>query len=143
MSNWLYRISQHNSGEILKALIPEMVPRVQFVYDQWDQSDEEFGDPELGFGGICQNVAEQISEVVSTGTDFDVTTVSSQVGEQHVWTVVKTPDGVYSIDIPPYLYETGGGYNWQKSMEVQFDPSYFVIDLISADPEDFGEMADY
>ena len=133
-------MAQHSSEQILRSLIPELVRRVQLVYNQWDQSDEEFGDPDLGFGGFCQDIAEQIAGAVWELTNFEASTVSAHIGEQHVWTMVKTPEGVFSIDIPPSYYETGGGYNWQKMPGIEFDESFFVIDLVSADPDDFEEM---
>ena len=135
--NWLQKIAQNtNSEAMLQSLIPYMIPKVQQVYDQWDQSDAEFGDPELGFGGICQDIAEQISEVVNT--KFEAITVDSQgVGDQHVCVMAKTPDGVFSVDIPPQYYETGGCYNWQKIEGVQFSPEFFVISLVFENSAEF------
>jgi hypothetical protein len=106
----------------------------QKVYDQWDQSHPD-GDPELGFGGICQDIAAAISDVVSS-LGFNAGTMSAQCGEQHVWCIAYNEyqdeaEGVqyeaYHIDISPYVYETGGGYTWKKIPEVVFDANHISI----------------
>ncbi len=113
----------------------------QKVYDEWDQSDEEGGDPELGFGGICQDIAEGISGKLNE-MGVDATTVSATIGDQHVWVVAKLNDGVYSIDIPPGVYESGGGYNWQKLPGVQFSKDHIVVDRLSSNPDDFDQYTE-
>jgi len=100
-------------------LVPHLVRVAQSVYDEWEQDDEE-GDAELGFGGICQNIAEEISGVLNEN-GIDATTVDNDgMGEQHVWAVAKVKEGVYGIDIDYNKYETGGGYNWKKRSSVIF-----------------------
>lgn len=112
-----------------------MAQAAQQVYDQWDQSGPD-GDPELGFGGICQDIAEAISDVVRTA-GHNTGTMSAQCGEQHVWAIayseyqdpeLGTQYEGYHIDIPYSVYETGGGYNWTKKKGVKFDPNYITID---------------
>ena len=86
----LRSIIESNSGN---ASIPsvknlpkkELVKAAQKEYDAWDPSGED-GDPELGFGGICQDVAEAMAGVLST-TGIDAATVSAQIGDQLVWVV--------------------------------------------------------
>lgn len=122
------------------ALMPEFIQAAQKEYDQWEQDEEGFCE-ELGMGGICQDIAEAICRVLSTH-GFDCSSVSQQVGEQHVYAVAKAEDGVYEVDIPPYVYETGGGYCWKKIPGVRFDDSCIVVNLLSSDPEDFEKYTE-
>ena len=110
----------------------------QKKYDEWDASDED-GDAEVGFGGICHLIAEAMVDVlISDG--YDAITIDSQgVGDQHVWCVVKAEEGCYEVDIPPSVYETGGGYNWKKIDGVKFTTSDLVVYRLSSDPEDFSQ----
>jgi len=122
----------------LKVLIPQMIQAAQKVYDEWDQDNEGLN-PELGAGGICQDIAEEMAGVLSMA-GIDSATVSASVGDQHVWVFARFSDGVYSIDIPPGTYESGSGYVWRKKKDVRFDPSDLYIDNVSSNPDDFEEM---
>lgn len=122
----------------IEQLRPQLAKAAQEVYDTWEQNDDGF-DEELGYGGICQDIADAMANVLAH-EGFDLTIVDSQgVGEQHVWIVVKTDEGVFSVDIPPYVYETGGGFNWKKKHEVEIDPSDVELYHISVDPNDFND----
>ena len=118
-------------------LKPLFVQAAQKEYDDWAQ-DEDGMDEVLGTGGICQDIAEKIASILSQH-GFDCTTVSQQIGEQHVYVIAKTEDGVYEVDIPPYVYETGGGYNWRKIPNVKFDESCISVNRLSSDPEEFEQ----
>ena len=120
----------------LNALLPELIKVSQAVYDSWAQDDDGM-DVELGAGGICQDIASEICGVLSSN-GFDCTTVSQEIGDQHVYTVVKLEDGVYEVDIPPGVYETGGGYNWRKIPNVAFNQNHIIIDKIDGDPDSFS-----
>jgi len=119
----------------LKQLRPQIAVAAQRVYDEWTQ-DEEGLDEELGAGGICHLIADDVVGLLSR-EGFDAATVSAQVGEQHVWVVAKTDDGVYLVDIPPGVYESGGGYTWRKKPGVEFSGDDVVIERESSDPDDF------
>ena len=136
---WLKRASRQEA-QAIRALIPEICRRVQAEYDSWDQSGE-YGDPELGFGGICQDFADVMAEVLNAH-GIEAVTQSASCGEQHVWTVAKLEDGIYMVDIPYSIYEQGGGYNWQKIPGVIFEPSDVVIEQMSPDPNEFGEYTE-
>jgi len=122
----------------LYDLIPLFVAAAQKEYDEWEQDDEGI-DSMLGSGGLCQNIANALASV-AWEHGFECTLVSAEIGEQHVWIVVQTDDGVYSVDIPPYVYETGGGYTWKKIPNVKFTSNDIEIDHISPDPDDFSEF---
>lgn len=142
MTNHLKKIlSEIQSDSQIKDLRPELASAAQKVYDEWDQNEEGFCDW-LGYGGICQDIADAMAEVLGKH-GIDCTTFSQEVGEQHVFVIAKTDDGVFSVDIPPYLYETGGGYCWKKIPDVKFDSRYVVISGLSSDPEDFDQYTEY
>lgn len=112
----------------ISHLLPAMAQAAQRIYDDWEQDETGHCDW-LGSGGICQDIADGlIDPLLNAG--IDATTVSAQVGEQHVWVVADLPEGVYSIDIPPGVYETGGGYNWRKIPGVRFGPSDIVVSYL-------------
>ena len=74
---------------------------------------------------------------VLSKNDIESTTVSQTIGEQHVYVVAKTEDGIYEVDIPPDVYETGGGYCWKKIPNVKFDEEDVLINRLSFDPDEF------
>ena len=140
-------MSRHKIPVELADAMPKIVAAAQQVYDAWAQDDEGY-DEELGSGGICHLIAEDICGVLSEH-GLDCGSVNAQVGENHVWVVTKIgevgedgePDrldaGVWMIDIPPSVYESGGEYNWRKIPGVTFDPSDVVVSRESPDPSDF------
>lgn len=125
----------------LISLKKQLAQAAQIIYDEWEQ-DEEGNCDWLGQGGICQDIADAMANVLSDN-GIECATVSQLTGEQHVYVVVKTEDGVYNVDIPPYLYETGGGYCWKKIPDVEFDERYITINRLSSDPNDFEDYVDY
>jgi hypothetical protein len=120
----------------IKALRPELARAAQTVYDDWDESDEDtYAD-----GGICHFIAEAIVGVLDQH-DIDAQTVSS-MAEVHVYTVCAVKDGVFVVDVPYSLYETGGGYKWRKRPGVTFDASDVTLDRLDSDPKNIGQYVD-
>jgi hypothetical protein len=115
-------------GAQLYALRRHLAQAAQRVYNEW-QPDEEFDD--LAGGGICQDVAAAMAEVISRAIPTaETSTVSATTGEQHVWVVTYGGQEAYEIDIPYWLYEAGGGYSWEKIPEVQLRSDDVVISPI-------------
>ena len=130
------------SSRDIENLRPGFVAAAQAAYDAWDQSDPELGDPELGFGGICDLIADGIvAHLAEVGIDA-ITFNSEGIGENHTWVIAQLSDGVFEIDIPPLVYETGGGYIWRKRPNVQFSVDDVVVFLMDPDPEKFWEYTD-
>jgi hypothetical protein len=48
-------------------------------------------------------------------------------------------EGVYLIDIPYEVYETGGGYTWKKIPDVEFSKSDIVIRKLDGDYNSFKD----
>lgn len=130
-----------NTVDTLSSLKPLLAQAGQKVYDEWEQ-DENGHCEILGSGGICQDIAEAMCDILYQH-GIECSTVSQQIGEQHVYVLAKTEDGVYNVDIPPYLYETGGGYCWKKIPDVEFNERYVVINRLSSDPEEYENYIDY
>lgn len=133
-----------DSHTAFRSLAPEMAKKAQKVYDEWNQ-DEHGMDEEYGGGGICQDIAAELSGVLNDH-GIDAQTIDNEgMGEQHVWVIAKMKDGIYEIDIPPSVYETGGGYSWTKRQGVQFDETHITVgkidDLENADQYGFEKGA--
>jgi hypothetical protein len=110
----------------LQQLRRKMAAAAQKVYDRWEQ-DEEGHDEEFGTGGICDEIATAISNVIqdqAIGADIFE---GGHEGDDHNWVIVQDGDEAYGVDIPPAIYEYGGGYNWTKREDVTFEPSHVVI----------------
>ena len=139
MKSFKQFLEEHNGSlktlAELETLLPKIVEVSQTVYDSWAQNEDGM-DEELGCGGICQDIAGAICGLLSE-SGFECTTVSQEIGEQHVYTIVKLEDGVYEVDIPPYVYESGGGYNWRKIPNVSFNSNHVIINRIDGDPDSF------
>lgn len=125
------------SISILKSISSEIANVAQKIYDEWQQ-DEEGNDEEYGGGGICHDIADAIVEVLSNH-NIEAHSVSQTIGEVHVYTVAKFQEGVYSIDIPPSIYESGYAYTWKKKPNIKFDSSHIAVDLIDKNPNSFEE----
>lgn len=122
-------------------LRPQMVQEIQKLYDEWKSEEDPDDDPYAG-GGICQEFAEVIAGVLNEH-GYDAGTVSSSVGEQHVWCVVKVAEGVYEVDVPYCIYEIGGGYSWEKIPGVQFSVDDIHIGQLSPNPNEFEQYTEY
>jgi hypothetical protein len=109
----------------LESLKPQFAMAAQKVYDDWQE--DEYDD--YNGGGICQDIAEEIATVINQHMpDVNVGTVSSSCGEQHVFVILHNDLEGYSVDIPYYVYETGGGYSWKKIKGVKFLADHISIE---------------
>jgi hypothetical protein len=124
----------------LSKLAPQIAKRAQKVYDRWHQDEDGF-DEEVGGGGICHLIADDWCELLA-GHGFACVSFHGSVGENHIWVIAQTQNGVFSVDINPFNYETGGGYCWRKIPGVVFNASMVEISRISPFPSDFNEYAD-
>lgn len=97
-----------NNSINVKQLIPIILPKIQQEYDQWDETLVD----EYANGGICHLIADQISTILWSH-NIENTTYSSNF-EQHVYCIVKVIEGIFDIDIPPSIYETGAAFTWKK-----------------------------
>ena len=130
MSSWYDR--SHTALQVkLEKMRPAFAVAAQKVYDEWEQDDEGM-DPTLGPGGICQDIAESIGDIL-TYAGIDCTIMEAQTGDQHVWVLAYDDEGGVHVDISPSVYESGGGYSWSKLPDVEFDGG--DIDIWRADED--------
>lgn len=112
----------------------ELAMTAQHVVDQW-QPGEDGWDERLGTGGICDEVARAMSEVLSSLEGVEIQE-GGQEGDDHLYLVAYDADEAFAVDIQPGVYETGGGYSWKKIKNAKIGPGDVVIaeldrDLIS------------
>lgn len=115
---------QGEGAKRIEQLKPAIARAAQDIYDAWDQ-DEEGVDEAYGTGGICDEIASQIGslliedgwEIVDGGWD----------GDDHAFVIAVSETEAYAVDIPPQVYETGGGYSWTKKPGVKFSPDDIVV----------------
>jgi hypothetical protein len=119
------------SAKAIDALRPALVAVAQKQYDSWQQ-DEDGYDHEVGNGGICHLIADDMQTILSHA-GFNVWTQTA-TDVQHVTCVVQASDGVYDVDIPYRLYEHGGGFVWTKLPDVRFEPGDVAVYCIDVDP---------
>lgn len=110
----------------LNGIREELAQAAQEVIDEWDQ-DEDIGDPELGFGGICDRVADALANVIAERIDNVEVDLGAPDGDDHQWVVVTDEDDEVVVDIHPSHYETGGGYNWRKIEDAEIRPEHIYI----------------
>ncbi len=130
----------YNLKNKIESLIPRMVSKVQRVYDNWNQDEEDY-DEMYGHGGICDDIADAICQVLmnndidsfSSYNEYDFHTsayaydFSKYDGYEHKEQGIDERI-MYKVDIPPYIYETGSGYTWKKIPGVKFDKKDFIVE---------------
>jgi hypothetical protein len=119
-----------------KNLLPMILPKVQKAYDDWDETEVDT----YAGGGICHILADAICDVLGNN-GIECTPVSSS-HEQHVYVAGKFSEGIYIIDIPYHIYETGGGFSWKKIPNITFETGDVTFYRSSSDPADWENYTD-
>lgn len=130
MTNWYKKSQQSTLLSELESLKPLFAQQAQEVYDGWAQEDDgegNFVDPSLGAGGICDEIAREIENVIYEHINGVRCLEGGQDGDDHSYVVVTDGKELYDVDIPPSAYETGGGYSWKKIPDVIFSPKDVII----------------
>jgi len=111
----------------IKSLLPKLAKKSQEVYDNWDEENID----EYAGGGICHIIADELSDELSKH-DIDASSLTHPF-KQHVYNVAYDIDSKTAliIDLPEYVYETGGGYSWKKIHDVEITPNDFVVKEIN------------
>jgi GNAT superfamily N-acetyltransferase len=122
------KLLTHHAGSALLQTLEqgraEIARLAQQEYDAWAQ-DEEGYDEELGAGGICDAVANAIGGWLA-GQGID-STEGGQDGDDHAFQIAYNDTEAYEVDIPPSVYETGGGYRWTKRPDVTIAPEDVIV----------------
>ena len=110
----------------LKQLRPLLAQAAQAVIDEWVQDDEGL-DGDLGAGGACDVVSQAMSAVIGSFIpDADVVD-GGHDGDDHMWLIVVSGSEAVGVDIPPGVYETGGGYSWKKIDDAKIESADVAI----------------
>ena len=110
----------------IKSLRKQIAEAAQNIYDEWEGED----DPFVGSGGICDEIAREISGIIASNIDNVEIDDYGQEGDDHAAVISFRGDERYVVDIPYWLYEVGGGYSWKKIVGVKFKASDVCIDAI-------------
>lgn len=116
----------------LQAIKPQMVAAAQRIIDEWEQNEEEL-DEELGSGGVCDQVSEAVETVISemiSGIEF---TDGGHEGDDHAFVIVYNDSEAYAVNIPPEVYEVGGGYSWKKIKGAKITEQDVIITKVDRD----------
>ena len=133
----IYTDPLNSIKDLTDDILNKMVAVAQEEYDNWQQDDDGF-DEELGYGGICQNIADSMIQVLDLN-GIDNAYIANSTCEQHVYIICAFQEGVYQIDIPYHIYESGGGYTWKKLPDIKFDKSHITLDLIDENPSNLTQ----
>lgn len=121
---------------VAKKYIHKILKVAQHEYDNWDESDIDT----YAGGGICHLIANEICGVLYD-LGIECTTQSCSY-EQHVYVVAKFEEGIYQIDIPYHVYETGGGFSWKKLPNIQFESNHVIFYKIASDTSEWNNYVD-
>jgi hypothetical protein len=112
--NFSLRRIASDPASILSGLRDHLASAAMTVYESWEQ-DEDGIDPMLGGGGICDEIAKEIGNILARN-GFDI---GDGGQDDHAWVVAVMDGRAFSVDIPCRLYETGAWYSWTKKKNVQ------------------------
>jgi hypothetical protein len=105
----------------LLSLRKDFIISAQKVYDEWDQ-DEEGYDEEYGSGGICDDIADSMCDVINEKTNYGCFHLYNEYDcHTSIYVYDESNKLLYNVDIPPYVYETGYGYTWKKNKNISFN----------------------
>lgn len=126
----------------INNILPNLAKAASKEYDDWKQNSEGI-DEELGSGGICDRIADSLSQTFENLkpdnlSDWESFTMYKE-NECHtdMYIVNHKEKKIYEIGLSPHHYETGGGYTWKKKEEHSIDPSAFHITDTYLDYENF------
>jgi hypothetical protein len=126
----------------IEAMSSVFAQSAQVVYDNWQQDGDGF-DEELGAGGICHLIADAMAtDIFNTFPNARACTRCLS-DEQHVNVLISVREGVYELDIPYRIYETGGGFTWTKREGIIFDAQHISLDALSNDPSEMWKFVEY
>lgn len=115
--------------ERLDKLRPEIARAAQEVLDGWEQDEDGYSE-DFGGGGACDAISSAIATIVYNAIEGVELVDGGHDGDDHAWNVVYDDSEAYSVDIPPHVYETGGGYSWQKVDGATVSPDDVVIEPV-------------
>ena len=133
--------SENKLEQKIKHILPKLAKKAQEEYDAWDEENVD----EYAGGGICHIIADELSDIFSQN-DIDSAPITHPF-KQHVYNVAfdtETKTAI-TIDLPDYVYETGGGFSWKKIPDVEITPNDFILDEVNWDDlfDENDELIDF
>jgi len=125
-------VSDSSLLDELNRLKSNMVREAQKILDDWEQDAEDYSE-DYGFGGPCDEIAAAIGGVVAGRISGVNIGDGGQEGSEHAFIIAYRGDEYYAVDIPPSVYETGGGYSWKKIEGVRLSPG--DVEIYEVGPE--------
>jgi hypothetical protein len=123
--------------QTINNLKKDLVVAAQNVYNKWEQ-DEEGHDEWYGSGGICDDIAEEMCNVIYRKTNYNCFYLYNEYDcHTSIYVYDRENREIYNVDIPPYVYEQGTAYTWKKIPNVQFFENDVTIENRSYDYDDF------
>ena len=94
---------------------------VQEVYENWE--------PEDGYqtGNLSRIVAQSMLRVLKGAGIYAAINDDGLLA-------IRTPEGIFKLEVPAQVYETATGYNWRKTQGVTIASDNLIIDRLSEDP---------
>ena len=129
------------TSHMMAAMAREIVAAGQVEVDAWEQ-DENGVDEVLGSGGVCGLVADRMSEVLSA-LGADVAHAETDFDGGHAFLHARLADGVFRVDVPASVYETGSGYVWTKRPGAVIRPEDLILDKIAGPMSEADFARDY
>jgi len=119
--------SNNNLKQKIKSILPKLTKKAQEEYDRWDEENID----EYAGGGICHILADEFVDIFNQN-NIDASSLSHPF-KQHVYVVVFDTENkkAITVDLPEYVYETGGGFSWKKVEDVEIEPSDFIIEEVN------------
>jgi len=140
--NFLLKENRSELYSYLESVKDNIAKAAQKVYDNWEQ-DEEGYDEVYGGGGICDDIADAMCNVIQGYDCFHL------YNEHDCHTSIYVYDTenkeIYNVDIPPYKYEKGYGYTWEKIQDVELSNKDVQINDLTYDEyiDEDGEPLEY
>jgi len=128
----------------LLTLRKDLASSAQKVYDDWEQDDEGYDDV-YGGGGICDDIADAMCDVIYNKTNYECFHLYNEHDcHTSIYVFDNNTKEIYNVDIPPYVYEKGYGYTWKKIKDVSFNLNHIDINEVDWDTylDDEGNLKD-
>lgn len=132
ITSWLMKCCKFAKSSLEVKLIemkPLFVQAAQKIYDSWNQNDSG-EDIELGEGGICSEISNAFGNIIASKIPNVEIEEYGFDGDDHSSVLVVSNSEKFVIDIPPYVYESGGGYRWKKKPNIVFLEDHVFIEKL-------------
>lgn len=112
----------------------QVAAAAQRVVDAWEQDEDGVSD-KYGSGGVCDDVAAATCDALR-GLSWVRDCVTFHIeDDNHTVARVLADDGVYDVDVPANVYETGAWYVYRKRPEATVSAEDVVVERLGGPGE--------